>query len=158
MIAPAHRTAFFIGRDHFAQRLILPPRLTKLSAALDVDRSPMRVTCECGHFDVICVPNAHGRIDWTCACGRQHAIGFKPEGEQAHDQWTGVLQREPIEQLCQSPKCGQRDCIVLPAGDGELRWTCAGKCNATWGLRFRADGQVDLFKVSDGRPTDPDRD
>jgi hypothetical protein len=134
-----------ISFTHKPQRLILPPSLTRLSAPLDVDRSPIRARCECGRLDILCVPNATGEIHWTCKCGRKHGIGFRPEAE-SHGQSNETLQRKPIEHLCQTPKCEYRTCIVLPEGDGELRWTCPD-CSVVWGMRFKADGQVDLYKV-----------
>lgn len=130
------------------QRVIVPQRLLRLQGRLDLDRAPIRCTCECSHFDLICVPNAHGRLDWHCVdCRRHHTIGFRPEAAEWHEEWRGPIQREPIEHKCMSDPCERRDWIILPAGAGELRWDCSGTCGSTWGMRFRQDGQVDLFKV-----------
>jgi hypothetical protein len=134
MIAyPKRRQAIEIAPGH--QRLILPPEIVQLSAAVDIDRSPICCRCECGHLDVVCVPNADGELHWTCACGRSHAIGFKPEID-SHGEWSGVFQRQPIEEMCKTAKCEKRNFIVLPAGDGYLRWTCPGCC-AVWAIDFK---------------------
>jgi len=122
---------------------VTPPRAPYRPITLE--RPPVRMQCPCGNVDIIALPNASGRLEWSCwICHRSHAIAFRPAGPSQPGSYEGMLQRKPILHECRG--CGEQDVIILPAGTGQLKFTCRGPCGRTWGLKF-TKARIDWYEV-----------
>lgn len=111
---------------------------------LDIQRPPIQHTCpRCQRRNLVVLPNAEGVCVWRCTCSAEHRLDFKPWDGQIGFEGNFALQRKPLNFGCE---CGRTDIIVLPAGYGDMRFTCP-HCKDINGIRFNHQGGS-IYKVS----------
>ena len=123
-----------------------------LGGLLDIQRPPVQHECpKCHRKNLVVLPNAEGALVWRCTCGVELRLDFKPWDGVIGFQGQFALQRKPLHFGCD---CGQKDIIVLPAGYGDIRWTCP-RCKDINGIRFDHQGGG-IYKVTrnETRPAD----
>jgi len=98
---------------------------------MKIQRPPISHRCTCGKRNILIFPDSEGALTWKCSCGVNQTIPFRKNEINEHHAIDIKLKRAPFEHGC---VCGKFDVIVLPQGEGSLKWLCGGEDKDEFGI------------------------